>query len=134
KANLIFGVGDGDAKAEVAAIYKKNNLTEALAKNLNSHNLYLQTQVSTGILGELSLFLLIFAPLWQRRNKQRTLGTSELSPSGLSTPQPTQLIFFWCFLFAIFGLTESLLEVQRGTLFVAFFFSLISILQEKNEP
>ncbi len=113
--NPVLGVGCGDVSVELNKVYALNQATEALEKSLNAHNLYLQTQVAVGFVGNSALFMLIFAPLIHSKNKR------------------TKTTIFWCLLFALFGLTEALLEVQRGTLFAAFFFSFTTLLQEKNE-
>lgn len=110
KQHPFLGVGAGDTQPELNAIYTLQHAETALADNLNTHSLYLQTGIATGILGLLCLIFLIFSPL--SRNKYR----------------PSKTSLTWCLIFAIFACTEALFEVQRGTLFAAFFISLTSFL------
>ena len=124
KEHPVLGVGAGNVQAALNKIYEARHFTEALNDKLNAHSLYFQTHLAAGILADIALLFLIFSPLFLT-----------FSPLFLIFPlnKRSQTVVFWCLLFAIFGLTEATLEVQRGTLFAAFFFSLILSLQEKNE-
>ena len=79
--------------------------------HLNAHNQFLQTQLGTGIVGSLLLFALLGAMGYYTYRSRRAHAWL-----------PAAALFFVA-LFVTFGMTESLLEVQRGTLFFAFFYS-----------
>lgn len=109
KENMWVGVGPGDANDHLYRAYEKEGMTGALEKHLNCHNQFLQTAISTGLLGTLPLLLI-------------TLG---IFLYGLLRRD----LLKWMFALIIIlnFLVESMLQTQAGTLFFLFFFSLLSI-------
>ena len=105
--NLLFGVGTGDVKDELLNAYKADNIQAALESKLNAHNQYLQTFVTLGIPGFLVLLTMILQPAW------------------ISVKRNHYIFFSFLLLFAINIMVESMLEVQQGVIFYAFFNTLL---------
>ena len=105
----LMGVGITHVTDKLTAVYTQQNAAEALAMHLNAHNQFLQTQLGTGIFGSLLLVGILVALLYF---------------SYAAAPLPRTVIGLFVVLFALFGLTESVLERQAGTMFFAFFYSL----------
>ena len=103
KRNPVFGVGTGDVKDELLKEYKTDNIQTALDFRLNAHNQYLQTFVALGISG----FILLVAML--------------LIPAIISLKEGYYLYFSFLLIVAINFLVESMLEIQQGVVFYAFF-------------
>ncbi len=59
KENPVFGVGSGDYKGEMNLQFEKKNFIYALDQNFGVHNQYLYSWISFGLLGLLSIYLLI---------------------------------------------------------------------------
>ncbi len=104
--NWMFGTGTGDVKDELLASYARNNFAYGLDRKLNSHNQFLQTWLTLGIPGILTIIGLFLLPLTEKPVRNRTL------------------FFYLAVILSFNALTESILEVQRGVIFMAFFFSL----------
>lgn len=101
--NYLIGVGTGDVKDALMEGYKKNKLFPAFEHKLNAHNQYLQTFVALGLGGFLLLAALIVLPAIRAfRNHQ-------------------DIYFVFLLIFALNILFESMLEVQAGVVFYAFF-------------
>ncbi len=114
--NPILGVGVGDVVPDLQVTFAELNLTAAAYhKTLNAHNQWLQVQLGTGILGALLWCGLIFMPFWYYR-----------------TEKHYGLWLLFCSIFAIFVVTEAMLEVQRGTLFFGFFYFALVAATQKN--
>lgn len=107
--NFFFGVGTGDVKASLLEKYKEKNMIMPLNEKLNTHNQFLETFIGLGILGAISLLLLIFYSLID----------------GFRTEN----ILLVCFLLIIISnfMFEAMLNTQAGTIFFAFFYSLLSL-------
>jgi O-antigen ligase len=105
KENVLFGFGTGDANAELQKKYEAEGLTGALERKLNAHNQFIQSWLSHGLIGIVSLLLMIFLPLvpWK------------------SCPS---LIVYFVFLVFLNFCVETMLLTQAGTMFFAFFLSL----------
>ncbi len=101
----MVGTGTGDVKDELNKTYHENNFSYGYEKSLNTHNQYLQSFLTLGILG-LVLFVLAIKFPW-------------LNPSSY---HPLLLILL--FIFALNCLTESMLEAQRGAIFFALMISI----------
>lgn len=102
--NPIVGVGIGDAKHELQKIYKERNQFIAYEKALNSHNQFLQTGITIGLLGFILLFsVLVFSFQFFKQND---------SLPGI----------LFVVLIAINLLFESMLEAQAGIVFIVFWF------------
>ncbi len=115
KKSPIIGYGSGDTKDILRPVYDEIDYSKGAKKNQNSHNQYLETWLSIGIIG-----LLIFM----------TGGVSAWFQSW-----KREHYIFCIFLALVFLnlLTESMFERQQGTYFVAFFGSLLLWNEELNE-
>jgi O-antigen ligase len=101
--NFIFGVGTGDVKDALLARYKENNFQALYAHKLNTHSQYLQTLIALGMIGLIVILAMLLLPaLW-----------------ALRSGNYLYLVFLFILSFNI--LVESMLEVQAGVVFFAFF-------------
>ena len=103
KQNTLLGVGIGDTKDELSKMYKTMGIKTLEKSNLDSHQQFLQTFLTLGVLG-ISLLLLIFVILFYLSYKQKNF-----------------ILFGFTLLYFVFGFTESMLETQAGILFFVFF-------------
>lgn len=103
----VFGHGSGDVKEQLMHQYELQNNTRAIEMKYDSHNQYLQTLVGTGILGLISLLILVGFPMLFSFNGK--------------------ILFYFLlgFLMAINLLVESMFERQAGVMFYAFFNSML---------
>lgn len=105
--NIIVGVSPGDANDVLYREYKSNGLTDALKKHLNAHSQYFQTLLSLGLIGFIGL-ILHFWLLFKRYYFEKYYFS-----------------LFFLLLTALNFLVESMFQVEAGTVFYAFFLSLI---------
>jgi len=103
KENLIFGVGTGDSRDKLMHKYLEKNMKTEYEFGLNSHNQFLNTAVSVGVLGLLALVLCFWIPFY-RALKQRNL-----------------LVIGFVIVVAMNLLFESMFERQSGVIFYVFF-------------
>jgi O-antigen ligase len=104
----IIGTGTGDVKPKLIKFYQQHNYLYPLKKKLNSHNQYLATLNSTGLIG-LSLLLLSFILAFF---------------NGLKTKNP---LLLWFIIITFFNFAvENMLNRQAGVLFFAFWFSVLN--------
>jgi O-antigen ligase len=103
RKNPVFGAGTGDVIDELKSEYKRENKQVAFSMRLNSHNQYLQTWIATGFAGFLILVLMLVIPAW------------------LAILKRDFLYFSFLVVFALNMLVESMLEVQTGVVYYAFF-------------
>lgn len=118
KNNFLFGVGTGDAQDELQKCYKEKNYSPLLYwpdMKYNAHNQYLQSTIDLGIPGFALLLLCLIVPLVEASKSKNYLFISFLV------------------LFSICCLTESMLEVNKGIVFFAFFTSLFMNQRSKND-
>ncbi|MBI3502698.1 MAG: O-antigen ligase family protein [Bacteroidetes bacterium] len=108
RGNFLFGIGTGDIKQELIKKYQEKKNTLAIEENLNPHNQFIETFATLGILGEVSLLMMIFIPFYSS-----TYGKNIFTISFI-------LLIIINFLF------ESMLNTQAGVVFFAFFNSLLS--------
>ena len=103
----VIGHGSGDVKEQLMHQYKIQNNSRALEMRYDAHNQYLHSMVATGILGLLSLLILVGFPMFFSLNGR--------------------ILFYFLlgFLMAINLLVESMFERQAGVMFYAFFNSLL---------
>ncbi|MFN3916364.1 MAG: O-antigen ligase family protein [Flavobacteriales bacterium] len=108
--NNPMGVGVGDTKEVLKQSFLNRNMTGAIEKELNCHNQYLQTTVSSGYLGLIALIVYLIFPLSAtfKRNFEPTL-------LFLSTLVIINLFF------------ESMFEVQAGVVYIGFFIGLLVV-------
>ncbi|MFK8102190.1 MAG: O-antigen ligase family protein [Saprospiraceae bacterium] len=112
----MLGQGTTGGFPKMMEQYRLKNITIATEKKLNTHNQYLETALSLGLVGLLLLLLLLLLPLvmaW-RQNQ-----------------------FIYAFLLAFFALailTENILERQQGIIFYACFNSLLARHLTRRNP
>jgi O-antigen ligase len=108
KANPILGIGISASKTLI-----ENTQTSAHIILNNTHNQFLQTQLTTGIIGSFLLLSFLFFIL----------------KKALKTPKSSLITFIipiFCLLFVLCSMTEALLERERGILFFVFFYCLLA--------
>jgi O-antigen ligase len=100
----LFGVGL-DARDILASEYKKQGYKNEASLRLNSHNQFLETQLTFGITGTLVLLWILFSPLFRK--------------GGISNP-----VIYKAFLIIIIAssLFESMLVRQWGIMFFVLFY------------
>jgi len=111
----VTGYGSGDVSEELIHQYELQNNSRAIEMKYDSHNQYLQTSVATGILGLISLILLVGFPVY------------------FGFKRKILLYFLLGFLMAINILVESMFERQAGVMFYAFFNSLLFFYYKSDE-
>lgn len=104
----LVGVGVGDSKDYMVAQYSKHSLVNAVGKEYNAHNIFIELVLKTGFLGPVLFLLALLIPL---------LHAWKLNTYIYG-------LFLVVILFA--GLTESILNVQKGVVFYSFFNSLFA--------
>jgi O-antigen ligase len=105
--NLVFGAGTGDGKDALIQEYKNREMVGAYEHTLNAHNQFYQVTVSLGIIGLMLLLFCLLLPLLGR----------------YQTPSAIYVLFLLIIIFNF--IPESMLEVQAGVMFYAFFNSLL---------
>jgi O-antigen ligase len=104
----VLGVGTGDLKEELVRKYEEYNYEYGIRTRISPHNQVLHTAVILGLLGVLSLLLMLggaFVLAWKNRDWLYLLFIV--------------IVFLNC-------MTESILERQAGILFFAFMNSLFA--------
>ncbi|MFM2156754.1 MAG: hypothetical protein RL516_1503 [Bacteroidota bacterium] len=101
----LIGTGTGDVKDVLNTTYHDNNFSYGYEKSLNTHNQYLQSFLTLGIIGLVLLVLSITIPWFMRINYH-------------------PLLLMLLFIFALNCITESMLEAQRGAIFFALMISI----------
>lgn len=116
-SNMLFGVGTGDYKTVLNQYFLSHGLQQYASENLNAHNQFIQTYLANGILGSLSVLLLIAKPLYQGFRQDNALTILVLFP------------------FLIYGMTEVFLGRYQGVVFFALLHQVsISHLKELTKP
>jgi len=100
--DFILGVGTGDYKNVLNNYFNSHDLVNYANESLNSHNQFIHSFFSNGLLGLLFLILLLSRPLYLSVRNQHVLGI---------------LVFFS---FLIYGVTEVFLGRYQGVVFFAF--------------
>jgi len=107
KQSPVFGVGIGNESPILVSQYEKDGYTGAAKEKLNTHDQYIQTTVSTGIIGLLLLIAGFLFPFVKAVKERRFIyGT------------------FLVIVAANF-LVEAMFELQSGTIFFGLFNSLL---------
>ena len=110
KEHWFTGVGTGDVQDSLQKTYENRKFYFASMYNrYNAHNEYLQILLATGLPGLLILLSCILYPLLNYRKKF----------SG-------NIYFLFLLLFAVVGMTESILEVNKGIIWYSFFNSIFA--------
>jgi O-antigen ligase len=102
-----WGVGTGDVNIELTKKYHENGYTGIEYRQLNAHNQFLQTAVSIGILGMISLLLVFLVPMYY------------------SVVQGDYSMLGFLMLTLVNAFVEGILEAQAGVVFFAFFYALL---------
>lgn len=97
--NYFLGVGTGDYKMVLNQYFMNHDMQHYASENLNSHNQFIQTYLSNGVLGLISIVLLLARPLYLAFRNDNVL---------------TILVFFP---FLIYGMTEVFLGRYQGIVF-----------------
>ena len=100
--NIFFGVGTADYKVVLNEYFRSHNMERYAADSLNSHNQFVHTYLSNGLLGLVAIILLLGRPLYLSFMRGYTLGI---------------LVFFP---FMLYGMTEVFLGRYQGVVFFAF--------------
>ena len=103
----LFGVGTGEVKDALLAEYKEQGITAAFTQRLDAHNQYIQTTLSLGLVGLLTLLAML---AW---------------PGILAFKRQDYIYLFFIILFGMNILVESMFENQAGVVFYAFFNALL---------
>jgi O-antigen ligase len=109
KENPLLGVGYMHINDRMRREYLKNGFYEEAKLNLNAHNQFLETQMTFGIPGTLSLLLMLFTLIYKRKR----LEYHELA---------TSLIIIISF----FLMFESMFNRQWGIMFFMLFYFILS--------
>lgn len=102
KENLIIGVGTGDSRDKLMEKYLQKNMKTEYEFGLNSHNQFLNTTVSIGIIGLMVLILCFWMPFYHGWKQK------ELLLIGFVVVVAMNLLF------------ESMFERQSGVIFYVF--------------
>lgn len=101
--HFAFGIGVGQEAEVLIKYYKKQNWPVATAKKYNSHNQFVQTSLSVGLIGVALLIFILLKPLFQVRfNGDK--------------------VILVCFI--ILFCTEAMLERQAGIMLFMIFYTL----------
>lgn len=100
QAQPFTGVGTGDIKDELVAVYEAKGYVHAAAKRMNAHSQFLQSAAALGIPGVLALLAMVLVPLVisVRRGRRPAVAFWLI------------ILLNWC--------VESMAEVQAGVLFM----------------
>lgn len=112
----ITGVGTGDIKDELKSIYLRSNYQYGIKGDLNPHNQFLHTTAMLGLLG----LLILLACL--------------LLPFVLAFKRSDHVYLIFLIMISLNAMTESILEVQKGVLLVAFFNLLLYLRMKDKTP
>ncbi|MBL7859885.1 MAG: O-antigen ligase family protein [Cyclobacteriaceae bacterium] len=107
KSNFLFGTGTGDAQDVLQEVYLRNKFKIGYENSLNPHNQYLHTTLELGILG----FIVLISNL--------------INPFVLGFRKRQWLVIIFVLIIAVSFVPESVLELNRGIVFYAFFNSLL---------
>lgn len=112
-----IGVGTGDFKNVLNSHFMSHGMPQYASDSLNAHNQFIQTYLSNGLAGILSLAILMGWPLYLAFRRDHTLTILVLFP------------------FAIYGMTEVFLGRYQGVVFYAFIYqAFVSHLLNQSKP
>ena len=112
---FLFGEGIGDAKNKIIDSLEERGLHKEHKKQLNAHNQYIETYVANGLVG-LLLYLFLCLALLRYFIRQN-------NPYGVIL-----ILAFMCCSF-----TESMLERNKGIVFISYFSMLLIQLKPKEK-
>jgi O-antigen ligase len=114
KKNLLTGSGTGDVKDELINSYNEKGLTYPVQLKLNAHNQFINTLVALGLPALILLIVILLIPFWVSLKNKYWLYAAFIA------------------FFTLNIMVESMLEVQAGIVFFAFWNSVLWIcLQQK---
>ncbi|MHC1704363.1 MAG: O-antigen ligase family protein [Tenuifilaceae bacterium] len=116
KNNYLFGHGTGDFHIVLNKEYVSQDMKEAYENNLNAHNQFLETLISLGLVGLMTLVFLVVYPIIASIKERRSL-------------------FFNCLFILIISLnfmTESILSRIGGVIFFSFFYCLLFMYKQEK--
>lgn len=114
--NLLVGVGTGDYKTTLNEYYLAHDLSRFADENYNSHNQFIQLLFTNGILGVISLTLLIGRPLYLSAKNHNLIG------------------ILFVFPFLIYGITEVFLGRYQGIVFFLVIHQLCVLQMRSEKP
>ncbi len=114
--NILFGVGTGDYKVVLNEYFRSHNMDKYAVDSLNSHNQFIHTYLSNGILGLVAFIFLLARPLYLSFRSGFTLGI---------------LVFFP---FILYGMTEVFLGRYQGVVFFAFLHQGVISFLDSSKP
>lgn len=116
-ANLspIFGVGTGDYREVLNDYFVQHDMRAFANESLNSHNQYIQTYFSNGLIGLVSLLVLLLRPFYFSYRDQNPLGILFIFP------------------FIIYGVTEVFLGRYQGVVLFVFVHQFIMLMHQEQQ-
>lgn len=99
--DFMWGVGTGDYKSALNDYFRRNNQESFAQESLNSHNQIIQIFFSNGVLGLISILIMMLRPLY------------------LAFKHDDQMGILMIFPFLIYGITEVFLGRHQGVVFFA---------------
>ncbi len=105
--SLFFGVGTGDVQKHIGDCYVNQNYG-SLKDSFNAHNEYIEEALRHGLIGLFVFLSALLIPFYLSIYERRSY-----------------LYFLFLLIFIIWSFTESTLSTQKGTVFYAFFNSLL---------
>jgi O-antigen ligase len=112
----LAGVGTGDVQEHLNQKYGVLDFPYGIERNLNCHNQYLESYTAVGLLGIVTLLILIFYPLISGRTSSRNTFT-----------RPSLTLVLFIAVIVLNFAVESMLETQAGILFFAFFQTILLV-------
>ncbi len=113
RENFLFGVGSGDVKSSLNAVYKSIDAPDLVELNLNSHNQYLGAFLENGMGGIITLLILFLYGLFD-------LGLKK------------NLYLIFIVIIVTISLAENILDRQIGAVFFGAFNSLLYALYKTD--
>jgi len=111
KKSPLLGFGTGDVQDKMIKQYEEDGFDQAIEKNLNPHNQFLQTGIAIGGLGTLLVLAILIFPVFRFKRHY-------------------YFSFLFSFISLLFFMTESVLETQAGVVGFAFFYCLFFMVDD----
>jgi O-antigen ligase len=115
KKSPVIGYGAGSEIGLLQNGFYNDKLYDSYLNRLNTHSEYLSITLKSGIIG-LSIYLTTLIFGFKRSIRQRDI-----------------LFFTFMMLISIVSISENLLDVDKGIIFYAFFFSFFTFLNESKD-
>lgn len=114
--NYLLGVGTGDYMDVLNQYYSSQGMEEYAERSYNSHNQYIQSFFSNGLLGLIALTVMISRPLYLSFKIQYSLGILIVFP------------------FVLYGVTEVFLGRYQGLVFFALCYQIVILQYYSTRP